>query len=151
MIGDVLHLMLQSDVHRKWYVHDLERLIMPAIEAGKMKVFYEDGKPQGLYSHAFLTPEAAKGYLMKTRKLQPEDWFTDHESGTLFLIDLIAPYGNVLKIGRMVQKDLTDRYIDVYMKDGAFMKRVAKNDRLMYVTGVKDMLDARRAEHEVRA
>ena len=151
MIGDVLHLMLQSDVHRKWYIHDLERLIMPAIEAGKMKVFYEDGKPQGLYSHAFLTPEAAKGYLMKTRKLEPEDWFTDHESGTLYVIDMIAPYQNGFKIGRQVQKDLTDRYIDVYMKDGAFMKRVAKNDRLMYVTGVKDMLAARRAEHELRA
>ena len=116
MIGDVLHLMLQSDVHRKWYIHDLERLIMPAIEAGKMKVFYEDGKPQGLYSHAFLTPEAAKGYLRKTRKLEPEDWFTDHESGTLYVIDIIAPYQNGFKIGRQVQKDLTDRYIDVYIR-----------------------------------
>ena len=64
---------------------------------------------------------------------------------------MIAPYQNGFKIGRQVQKDLTERYIDVYMKDGAFMKRGAKNDRLNYITGVKDALAARRAEHEVRA
>ena len=132
MIEDVLKLMLQSDIHRKWFVHDLERLILPAIAAGKMKVFYENDEPIGMYSHAFLSPEAAKGYLLKTRKIQPEDWSTDHGSGDLYVIDFIAPYGNAHRIARLTQKDLIDRYAGVYQKDGVFTRRGAKNDRLNF-------------------
>lgn len=146
MIEDVLKLMFPTN-YRNWYVHDLERLILPAIKAGKLKVFYEDGKPVGFYSHAFLTPEAAKGYLLKTRKIQAEDWFTDHESGELYLMDIVAPYNNTLKIGRLVQKDLTERYLGVCKKDGAFMKRV-ENDRLYFVRASNA---DRGAEHEIRA
>jgi hypothetical protein len=47
-------------------------------------------------------------------------------------MDIVAPYNNTLKIGRLVQKDLTERYLGVYKKDGAFMKRI-KNDRLYFV------------------
>ena len=42
MINDVLQLMLKSDMHRDWYVSDLERLVLPAIEAKKMTVVYEN-------------------------------------------------------------------------------------------------------------
>ena len=42
MINDVLELMLKSDMHRDWYIADLERLVLPAIEAKKMVVVYED-------------------------------------------------------------------------------------------------------------
>jgi len=134
MIGDAISLMLQSDIHRKWYVHDLERLILPAIQADKLTVFYDDTRPVGLYSHAFLTTDAATGYLTGSRKIRPEDWFTDHESGTLYVIDMIAPYKNGFKIARQVQRDLTDRYISLYKKDGAFIRRNVGN-RLSYVYG----------------
>lgn len=131
MIEDVLKLMFQTN-YKNWFVHDLERLILPAIAAGRLKVFYENEEPIGFYSHAFLTPEAAKGYLLKTREIQAGDWSTDHESGDLYLMDIVAPYNNTLKIGRLVQKDLTERYLGVYKKDGAFMKRI-ENDRLYFV------------------
>jgi hemolysin-activating ACP:hemolysin acyltransferase len=146
VIEDVLKLMLQSDVHKKWFIHDLERLILPAIEAGKMKVFHEDDKPMGLYSHAFLSPEAAKGYLLKTRKIQAGDWSTDHESGDLYIMDFIAPYGNARGIARMVQKDLMDRYAGIYRKDGVFMKR-SGSDRLNFLSRSTEP----REEHEIRA
>ena len=76
MINDVLELMLKSDMHRDWYIADLERLVLPAIEAKKMVVVYEDKltakteifpRPTGLFSHAFLTKEAAEGYENGTR------------------------------------------------------------------------------------
>ena len=38
MIQDVLQLMLKSDMHRDWYVSDIERHVLPAIEAKKMTV-----------------------------------------------------------------------------------------------------------------
>ncbi len=134
MIGDVLELMLKSDMHRDWYIADLERLVLPAIEANKMTVVYENKltsktaifpRPTGLFSHAFLTKEAAEGYETGNRLLQPEDWLTSHKDGKLYVIDFIAPYQNALKIGRFVQQELTGRYIEVYPYDGATFLRQA--------------------------
>ena len=153
MINDVLELMLKSDMHRDWYIADLERLVLPAIEAKKMVVVYEDKltakteifpRPTGLFSHAFLTKEAAAGYENGTRKLQPEDWHTDHESGMLYVIDFIAPYNNALKIGRFVQQELTSRYIEVYPYDGATFLRQANGKKKGYATGVQEDIVGRR-------
>jgi len=153
MISDVLELMLKSDMHRDWYISDLERLVLPAIEAKKMTVVYENKltakteiypRPTGLFSHAFLTKEAAEGYETGTRLLQPEDWFTDHASGKLYVIDFIAPYNNALKIGRFVQQELTSRYIEVYPHDGATFLRQANDKKRGYATGVQTDIIGRR-------
>jgi len=152
MIGDVIELMLKSDMHRDWYVADLERLVVPAIEAKKMTVVYENKltaktaifpRPTGLFSHAFLTEEAAKGYERGTRKLQPEDWFVGPDGGKLYVIDFIAPYQNALKIGRFVQQELTGRYLESYPYDGAtFLRQMT--GRQGYATGVQEDIQMRR-------
>jgi hemolysin-activating ACP:hemolysin acyltransferase len=153
MIQDVLQLMLKSDMHRDWYVSDLERLVLPAIEAKKMTVVYENKitsktaiypRPTGLFTHAFLTEEAADGYEDGTRKLQPEDWFTPHTDGKLYVIDFIAPYNNALKIGRFVQQELTSRYIEVYPYDGAAFLRQMNGKKKGYATGVQEEIVGRR-------
>ena len=153
MIEDVLQLMLKSDLHRDWYVSDLERLVLPAIEAKKMTEVYEDKltskteiypRPTGLFSHAFLTKEAAEGYETGARFLQPEDWLTTPKDGMLYVIDFIAPYQNALKIGRFAQQELTGRYIEVYPYDGATFLRQANGKKKGYATGVQeDILDRR--------
>ena len=152
MIGDVLELMLKSDMHRDWYIADLERLVLPAIEAKKMTVVYEDKmtsktaiypRPTGLFSHAFLTKEAAEGYETGNRLLQPEDWLTSHKDGKLYVIDFIAPYQNALKIGRFVQQELTGRYLESYPYDGAtFLRQMT--GRQGYATGVQEDIQMRR-------
>jgi len=153
MIDDVIALMLKSDLHRDWYVHDLERLVTPAIEAKKMSVVYEDKltsktamfpRPTGLFSHAFLTEEASEGYENGTRKLQPEDWFYGPRHGKLYVIDFIAPYQNALKIGRFAQQELTGRYIEVYPYDGATFLRQMNGKKKGYATGVQEDIVGRR-------
>ena len=100
MIDDVIALMLKSDLHRDWYVHDLERLVTPAIEAKKMSVVYEDKltsktamfpRPTGLYSHAFLPRDIQKIYESGSKKLPSEIWKCGPNDGTLFVIDFISP------------------------------------------------------------
>ena len=153
MLEDVLSLMLKSDLHRDWYVSDLERLVLPAIKAKRMTVVYEDKltskteiypRPTGLFSHAFLTKEAAEGYETGNRLLQPEDWSYGPRHGMLYVIDFIAPYQNALKIGRFAQQELTGRYIEVYPYDGATFLRQVNGKRKRYATGVQeDLLDRR--------
>ena len=153
MLEDVLSLMLKSDLHRDWYVSDLERLVLPAIKAKRMTVVYEDKltskteiypRPTGLFSHAFLTKEAAEGYETGNRLLHPEDWSYGPRHGMLYVIDFIAPYQNALKIGRFAQQELTGRYIEVYPYDGATFLRQVNGKRKRYATGVQeDLLDRR--------
>ena len=142
---DVIDLMLQSELHRDFYIKDLERLVFPAMKNGRMVLFYNDiGVPEGLYSHTFLTEEAQEGYLDGTRKLQPGDWATPAGKGTLWVIDFIAPFGNAAKLARRVQEDLTEKYIDIYNRDGAWWRRPAKGGHRRWTCGVLDKLEGRR-------
>lgn len=153
MIDDVISLMLKSDLHRNWYLHDLERLVEPAIAAKKMSVVYEDKltsktamfpRPTGLYSHAFLPRDIQEGYVTGSKKLTPDIWKYGPNDGTLFVIDFIAPYQNALKIGRFVQQELTGRYIEVYPYDGASFLRQANGKKKGYATGVQEDIVGRR-------
>jgi len=153
MIGDVLELMLKSDMHRDWYIADLERLVLPAIEAKKMTVVYEDKltsktaiypRPTGLFSHAFLTKEAAEGYETGNRLLQPKDWSYGPRHGKLYVIDFIAPYQNALKISKFAQKELTGRYLEVYPYDGAKFLLQKKGRRKGFATFAQEGLQMRR-------
>ena len=154
MIRDVIHLMLQSEMHRDWYIHDLERLVIPAMEEDKLLVMYgkgqtateadDDARPTGLFSYAFLPKDVEQGYLDGTEKLKPEIWSHGPKDGRLYVIDFIAPYQNALKLGRFVQERLTERYIETYPFDGANFIRQMKDKRLGYATGVQSELDIRR-------
>ena len=144
MIHDVLKLMMESEMHRKWYIEDLKRLVIPALENDKMLVMYDETRPAGLFSYAFLPREAEQGYLDGTQKLQPEIWSNGPKDGSLYVIDFIAPYQNALALGRFAQKRLTERYIETYPFDGAHFIRQMKGRRVGYATGVQSELDIRR-------
>jgi len=150
----VIELMLQSEMHRDWFLHDLERLVIPALKEDKLLVMYDYGDtkekahkeawPTGLFSYAFLNKEQEAGYKDGSKKLTPDIWSNGPDDGMLYVIDFIAPYNNALKVGRFVQKVLTERYIESYPLDGANFIRQALGKRLGYATGVQSELDVRR-------
>jgi len=144
MIHDVLKLMMESEMHRKWYIEDLKRLVVPALENKKMLVMYDETRPAGLFSYAFLPKEAEQGYLDGTQKLRSEIWSNGPKDGSLYVIDFIAPYQNALALGRFAQKRLTERYIETYPFNGAHFIRQMKGRRVGYATGVQSELDIRR-------
>jgi hemolysin-activating ACP:hemolysin acyltransferase len=144
MIYDALDLMLRSDMHRDWYIADLDRLVLPAIAEGKLEIMYEDSRPTGLFTYAFLPQDIREGYVNGTEKLPAKVWSNGPKDGMLYVIDFIAPYQNALKLGRFVQKRLTERYIETYPFDGASFIRQMKGKRVGYATGVQSELDMRR-------
>ena len=131
-------------MHRKWYIEDLKRLVVPALENKKMLVMYDETRPAGLFSYAFLPKEAEQGYLDGTQKLRSEIWSNGPKDGSLYVIDFIAPYQNALALGRFAQKRLTERYIETYPFNGAHFIRQMKGRRVGYATGVQSELDIRR-------
>jgi len=144
MIYDALDLMLRSDMHRDWYIADLDRLVLPAIAEDKMEIMYEDSRPTGLFTYAFLPQDIREGYVNGTAKLPAKIWSFGPKDGMLYVIDFIAPYQNALKLGRFVQKRLTERYIETYPFNGASFIRQMKGKRVGYATGVQSELDMRR-------
>lgn len=98
-LKDVFELMSLSDYHKTYSSDGVQRLILPPIVNKKMLIHYDEfNKPLAFCSYAFLSPEAEKGYMTRTRKLQPMDF--ENENGTLWCIDFAAPYGNCRKIIR---------------------------------------------------
>lgn len=144
MIHDVLKLMMESEMHRKWYIEDMKRLVVPALENKKMLVMYDETRPAGLFSYAFLPKEVEEGYKDGSKKLPADIWSNGPDDGMLYVIDFIAPYKNALKLGRFAQKVLTKRYIETYPFDGANFIRQAQGKRLGYATGVQSELEVRR-------
>ena len=144
MIGDALILMLQSKMHRDWYLHDLERLVIPAILNDKLEIMYDNSRPPGLFTYAFLPKNIEQGYKDGTIKLPAEIWSYGPNDGMLYVVDFIAPYRNALKVGRFAQERLTERYIETYPHDGASFIRQMKGKRKGYATGVQADIEARR-------
>ena len=101
--------MAQSDTHRFYTDHDIERVIAAPMEHGKLLLAYDDqANPIGFSTHAFLSPEAEHGYLTRTRLLQPMDFAG--EDGTLWYIDFAAPFGNCIHIMRAMRNWHNERY-----------------------------------------
>jgi hemolysin-activating ACP:hemolysin acyltransferase len=144
MISDALILMLQSDMHRQWYIHDLERLIIPAMLNNKLLIMYDGTRPTGLFTYAFLPKDVRENYTSGEKKLPVNIWSNGPKDGILYVIDFIAPYRNALKLGRFVQKSLTERYLETYPHDGAYFIRQAQGKRQGYATGVPAELEIRR-------
>ena len=144
MLDDVLNLMVHSDMHKNWFVSDLDRLILPAIKNKKLDVLYFSGIPIGMYSHAFLPNKIEDDYVTGRAKLPNHIWRYGPQHGTLYIIDFIAPFKNTLKVARWVQRSLTNRYIETYPMDRAYFIRQENNRKLGYATGVRSELDIRR-------
>jgi len=148
MISDAVKLMLKSEFHRDWYIHDLDRLIVPAIAHGKMDILYKPApyapRPTGLFTHAFLPKDVAQGYRDGSSKLPASIWSNGPRDGTMYVIDFIAPYQNAYEVARFTQKTLTGRYLETYPYDGAYFIRQMKGKRVGYATGVQSELDIRR-------
>ena len=103
MMGEIVWLMTQSPIHRKLSLADLEWLVMPPIVLGQYKLFRDENqKPIGVALWGYLNEQAEKK-LKTSGKLAPSDWgngarldpqkgLVANEGGTLWLVELIAPF-----------------------------------------------------------
>ena len=94
-VGAVVGLMADSDLHRRWRVADIVRLIYPPLELQQAWVFFRGKNPVGYFSWAYLSAEAEEGFQTATRRLKATDWKSGNR---LWYIDVIAPYGDLPEI-----------------------------------------------------
>ena len=112
---DIISLMAHSSIHRNWSLKGIIRLTIPPLMLNQCRVFKKNGKAIAYISWANLTKKAADGYINDTRKLQPQDWNAGTE---LWVIDFIAPYGDVSKIVRKAKQISKRPLKSKRLKDG---------------------------------
>ena len=88
---DALVLMMSSDVHKNWYIKDVQRLIVPPIALGQCGFLREDSTAVGFFTYGWFTKEAEEGFTEGTRKIKAGDW---NDGNILWVIDFIAPFGH---------------------------------------------------------
>lgn len=85
---DGVKLFLKSHTHRDNYtLQDIDTFLLTPLRHGKLKVFYEAGKPVGLVSWSFLNSSQEREYL--DTGLIDKSVFSSTE-GTLWCLDLIS-------------------------------------------------------------
>ena len=99
----ILTLCLGSEVHRQWFVKDIERLFIKPLEDDLARLFYRDGKIIGFGSWAFLSDEVQDAFKSGSRKLQSEDWKIGNN---IWVIDAIAPNKEIGFVGRWLRSHL---------------------------------------------
>ncbi|MBN2906004.1 MAG: toxin-activating lysine-acyltransferase [Rhodobacteraceae bacterium] len=106
--GDLLFLAFRSPRHSQMSVAELRAYLEPPMELGQFRIFRFDDVPRGMYTWAWMTPEAEER-LITGAPLRPEDWSGGER---LWIVDLMAPYrGLTSSIVRwlMVPGHFTDR------------------------------------------
>ena len=105
MLAHVSLLMTHSPLHKRWFVDDLFRLILPPMQLGQAVYHVENDRLLGFGSYAFMTPEKATGFLERKYKIKPDDF----RCGNIpVLVDAIAPFGHVSKITRKMRNALVE-------------------------------------------
>ena len=105
--GDMMFLAFRSDRHAAMNVRTLRTYFEPAIELGQFRVFRFDDVPRGMYTWAFLGPEAERK-LIDGEPLTPQDW---RSGDRMWIVDMIVPYNGLMSsIGRWIMRpgNLTD-------------------------------------------
>lgn len=102
--NSILKLCLGSEVHRHWFVKEIERLFIKPLEDDHARLFYKDGEIIGFGSWAFLSDEVQDAFKSGSRKLQSEDW---KSGNNVWVIDAIAPNKEIGFIARWLRSYLS--------------------------------------------
>ena len=105
MIKDILALMNQSRLHKKWYVEDVFNIILPPFENGQCIIVREENKIVGFGTWAYMSNSSLDDFLNGKRKIGPQDF---NSGNNIALVDIIAPYGHGKEIAFKIRHRLVE-------------------------------------------
>lgn len=91
VIGEMVWLLAASAQHRNnLLIADLEWYLLPAANAGQVRLFRDQGRPVGFALWARVSPEVEQRLAGGGYKLRESDWRSGERT---WLVDLVAPFG----------------------------------------------------------
>lgn len=97
--------MNMSPLHRKWFVSDIPRLILPPLSFGQYVTHRVDTKLVGFGSWAFMNESGLDNFLGAKKKMEMGDFISGHIP---VVIDIIAPLGHGRHITSKMRRVLRD-------------------------------------------
>jgi cytolysin-activating lysine-acyltransferase len=95
VLGEIVRLMLASDLHRRWPLELIERYVVPALHHQQFRLYRDGERVIGYVSWAWLSQDVEDRYLKGGYALTLEDW----KSGELpWIIDFVTPHGHMAQV-----------------------------------------------------
>jgi cytolysin-activating lysine-acyltransferase len=94
VFGEIVWLLSQSRHHTHLTVHDMNWLVMPAVQLRQFHIFREGERPVGVVLWALLDEPAEQKVMRGLRdgsKLEESDWTAGDR---LWLVEFVAPFAN---------------------------------------------------------
>lgn len=90
VLGEIVWIMSQSDLHKTFFISDLEWLVMTPILLKQFRLFYSSDRPIGVALWARVDEEVEARLSAGNAKMKPQDW----KSGDrLWVVEVMAPFG----------------------------------------------------------
>lgn len=89
--GDMMFLAFRSARHSRMSVSQLRSYMEPPLLLGQFRLFRFEGVARGMYTWAWLSPEAERK-LITGEQLATEDW---NSGDRLWIIDMVSPYNGL--------------------------------------------------------
>ena len=99
MIGSITHLMVSSQLHRKYKISSIAERFVPSLIHNQFRYYEIDGNPIGFVNWAWLTDEVEQKFLKGKYVLRLDEW---KGGNNLWFPEFIAPFGHA----RLIIKDL---------------------------------------------
>ena len=88
--GDILSLLVASQFHHHWKLHQVKRVFNPPLYHGQFRIWYSNSHPLGFCCWAWVSDKILDQLLTGQYKIQPNDW---KSGNNLWLAEFVAPYG----------------------------------------------------------
>ena len=120
-LGKIVWLMGHSNHHNVYRVHDIYRLILPAIASQQFRVWNGEHHPQGFWIWAWLTDEASSKYEKGSSHITGKDFVGGNN---LWIVEVVMPFGDARQMLSEGRKHL----IGLYGKGTKIKFRRTKNN-----------------------
>lgn len=115
VIGEIVRIMAVSDIHHKWTVSDIERMVAAPLFAQRALLYYDndDGDLIAFVTFAFLDEESEQHHVNRTKMLDPQVFSNGENDGQLWFMEFIAPFGGVPDLMRHTKEWISEIYPNV--------------------------------------
>ncbi len=103
LVGEIVFLMLQSQLHRGYRINDIGSVVLPPIHLNQFRTYRVRGQLVGFVTWARLTERVEQNYLTGSYHLRPQDW---DGGARLWFVDFIAPFGHAREMVRDLRTNI---------------------------------------------
>ena len=107
ILGDVLYLLLLSDFHHHWKMHQVKRVIVPPMYHGQYRIWYNNNDPFGFCLWAWVSDEILEKLLKEEYRMKADDW---QSGNNLYLAEFVAPFGQTRQIVRNMRQYIKENF-----------------------------------------